>query len=112
MVVNIVRNAIRFSPAGQVVHIETSISDDKLLIRIRDHGPGIPEEYVDKVFDRFIQVPDTSHHFSGAGIGLAIAKSVAISHDASIWARNCSGGGCEFTVAFPLASVASSAPSA
>lgn len=110
MLDNLVRNAIRFSPPRETVHIEADLADGRTRITVRDHGPGIPEEYVDKIFDRFIQVPDQDGNIKGGtGLGLAIAKTVAEAHGGTVEVRNRRRGGCAFTVSLPL-STAGAAP--
>lgn len=110
MLDNLIRNAVRFSPPRETVNIEATVSDGHARITVRDHGPGIPEEYIDKIFDRFIQVPDEDGKAKGGtGLGLAIAKTVAEAHGGRIEVRNRRRGGCAFTVSLPLsAAVASS----
>ncbi len=112
MLDNLVRNAIRFSPARESVHIGAELSNGHAAITVRDHGPGIPEDYLDKIFDRFIQVPDENGKMKGGtGLGLAIARTVAEAHGGSIEVRNRRRGGCAFTVSIPLgAGGATSAP--
>jgi signal transduction histidine kinase len=103
MLDNLVRNAIRFSPHNGTVDIRAERSRHQVHISVRDRGPGIPEAYVDKIFDRFVQVPTSDGRPHGTGLGLAIAKAVSEAHGGSIAVRNCDDGGCEFTLTLPLA---------
>ena len=96
--VNLIRNAIRYSPQQQAVGISVQIDNRDVVVTIRDHGPGIPQQYIDRVFDRYFRVPEDSSNFSGAGLGLTIVGSVAQLHGGSVQAANCSDGGCQFTV--------------
>ncbi len=110
MLDNLIRNAIRFSPAREAVNIEAEIDGGRARITVRDHGPGIPEEYVDRIFERFIQVPDEAGRIrGGTGLGLAIARTVAEAHGGKIEVRNRRRGGCAFTISLPL-SAAGAAP--
>ncbi len=103
MLDNLVRNAIRFSPPREAVHLEAEIDEGRARITVTDHGPGIPEEYIDRIFERFIQVPDEDGKIKGGtGLGLAIAKTVVEAHAGTISARNRRRGGCAFTVSLPL----------
>lgn len=112
MLDNLVRNAIRFSPPREAVHIEADLVDSRTRITVRDHGPGVPDEYVDKIFDRFIQVPDKDGNFKGGtGLGLAIAKTVAEAHGGTVEVRNRRRGGCAFTVSLPLSAASAAPPS-
>jgi two-component system OmpR family sensor kinase len=106
MVANLIRNAIRHSPAGKVVEVEVEVvmRDTEAAIVVRDHGPGIPADLLDRVFDPFFRVPRDTDAGEGAGLGLAIAKGVAELHHGSIHAANRPGGGCEFIVRLPLVS--------
>ena len=69
---------------------------------MRDRGPGIPEHYLERVFERYVRVPNTRDPSGGTGIGLAIAHQVAELHRGEIEAANEPDGGCTFTVCIPL----------
>jgi signal transduction histidine kinase len=103
MLDNLIRNAIRFSPVGSSVSVLTAITDDDFVeIAVRDHGPGIPEERLANVFDRFAQAGSQPRSGRGHGLGLAIALGIAELHRGSIRVRNLDVGGCEFTVSLPV----------
>lgn len=100
---NLVRNAIRFSPVGGFVSVLTSIADGQWVeIAVRDQGPGIPEERIGNVFDRFAQVGSQVRSGRGHGLGLAIALGIAELHRGSIRVQNLETGGCEFTIRLPV----------
>jgi signal transduction histidine kinase len=99
---NLLRNAIRHSPAGSAVDIRASQSNGELTVTVRDRGPGIPEEFLERVFDRFVQVPGQDKP-SGTGLGLAIANNVAQLHSGRISVKNFEDSGCAFTVTLPVA---------
>lgn len=101
MLENLVGNAIDHSPRGGVVGIEAEASEAAVRIIVRDQGPGIPEEYLDKVFDRFFRVPRDSSRHDGAGLGLAIAHGIAQLHGGTIEVRNNEGAGCSFVATLP-----------
>ena len=103
MILNLVQNAIRHSPAGEVVEIAVSLNGPNVQVCVRDRGPGIPVEHIEKVFDRFFRVPGSEE--SGTGLGLAIARAVARMHKGKIEVRNRSEKGCEFTVCIPAGEV-------
>lgn len=113
MLDNLVRNAVRFSPAEGTVFIEPRPTADApgespnadrwIQISVRDQGPGIPPELVDRVFDRFAQAKSEERRGRGHGLGLEIAQGIAELHGGKISVRNLPGGGCEFTVSLPLA---------
>jgi signal transduction histidine kinase len=110
MLDNLVRNAIAQSPADGHVAIDARCSGDTLEITVSDHGPGIPDDYLDKIFDRFVQVPTGTNGRGGMGLGLTIASGVAELHHGSIVARNNADRGCSFIVTLPLYRSASSVP--
>lgn len=102
MLDNLVRNAIRFSPANGRVEVGALRQGGKVRIVVRDHGPGIPPEMIDKVFDRFAQASSEERRGRGHGLGLEIAQGIAELHGGSIKAENCEDRGCRFTVTLPV----------
>jgi len=102
MVANLIRNAIRYSPAGETIDVVVRLDGSRLAIAVRDRGPGIPAEYLDRVFDRFFRAPDPRSSFKGVGLGLTIVRGVARLHGGDVTVVNCRDGGCEFTVHLPL----------
>lgn len=102
MVENLVHNAISHSPPDSDVAIEVNGSVESVRIVVRDQGPGIPEEYRERIFDRFVQVPEGCARRDGTGLGLAIAKSVAELHGGRIEVTNDETRGCSFTVTLPM----------
>ncbi|HNW44421.1 MAG TPA: ATP-binding protein, partial [Elusimicrobiales bacterium] len=97
---NILANALNYTRAEAEIEIGAARKGDSLALRVADNGPGIPREYVGKVFDRFFRVPGTPA--GGTGLGLAIAKAVAELHGGGIAADNPAGGGAEFTITLPV----------
>jgi signal transduction histidine kinase len=107
MLSNLVRNAIRFSPTGKAVEVRVEVTPGTATIVVADRGPGIPQEHIPSLFDRFYQVPKTEGSkggMTGSGLGLAIAKGVVEIQHGTIMARNREGGGSEFIVTLPLSS--------
>ena len=98
---NLIRNAIRYSPADQAVEVEVSMDGTEVRVAVKDHGLGIPPEELDRVFERFFSIPRGLESSQGAGLGLAIARGVATLHHGSITAANRPAGGCEFTLHLP-----------
>lgn len=101
MTENLIRNAIRHSPPEEVVEVEVAAIQQGATITVRDRGAGIPGEDLERVFERFYRVRRGNSPLEGAGLGLAIARAVAVLHGGSIRASNRSGGGCEFAVSLP-----------
>jgi len=96
---NLLRNAARYSPSSSPIEFTLSEEGDDLVILVRDHGPGVPEEELDSIFDRFRRGRGASG--GGLGLGLAICRGIAAAHGGKIEARNMSGGGLEVKTIFP-----------
>jgi heavy metal sensor kinase len=103
MISNLVRNAIRHSPRDGRVEIEVTRAASTASIAVRDRGPGIPPEHLPRLFERFQHPAGEPVAPRGAGLGLAIAKSIAQMHHGTIAAKNREGGGAEFVIDLPLA---------
>jgi signal transduction histidine kinase len=99
---NLVRNAIRHSPPRAPVRLSLALDGAKARFLVRDHGPGIPEEAQQAVFERFVRLSRDGEKGSGTGIGLSIAAHIARLHGGHIALANAEGGGCRFTVELPL----------
>jgi two-component system sensor histidine kinase KdpD len=104
---NLLRNAARYSPPGSPIEFSLAEEVDAFSLRVRDHGPGLPEEELEAVFERFRR--GRAAPGGGLGLGLAICKGVAAAHGGSMTARNAPGGGLEVTALFPSC-VAEAAP--
>jgi two-component system sensor histidine kinase CpxA len=101
---NVIRNAARYTAPGTTVEVAARISDRRLEVRVRDHGPGIAESMLERVFDPFVRVGDARDRGSGGyGLGLAIAKRAILLHGGEIGAANHPDGGLEITIRLPLA---------
>ena len=100
---NLVDNALSFSNKGS--HIEISLWSGKrgAIIEVKDNGPGIPKESLNKVFERFYTYrPHDKNFGNNSGLGLSICKQIVKAHGGSIVAANRENGGAIFTVVFPL----------
>lgn len=105
---NLVSNAINYSPEGTRVGIGVHARDGVVEIAVTDQGVGIPEEDLDRVFERFFRVdPSRARNTGGTGLGLAIVKHVVQNHggDIRVWSK--AGSGSTFTIRLPEASHAS-----
>lgn len=103
IVVNLLDNALKFTPEGGAVDLEVETSDSGVRLTVRDTGPGIPEADLTRVFERFYQSDPsrTRGRTSGAGLGLAIAAWVVKGHGGKISAQNGPKGGACLEVCFP-----------
>ncbi len=99
---NLISNALKYTLEGDEITIRAYNSDRKIYISVKDSGIGIPEEYIDKVFDKFVQINADDNDSKGTGLGLAIAKQIVEMHGGEIWCESTLGEGSEFIVALPL----------
>lgn len=101
---NVVRNAVRFAPPGTDVEIELErVNGSSVELRVRDHGPGVPETALGEIFRPFTRVDEARDRVSGgAGIGLAIAERAVRLHEGSVVAANAAGGGLVVTIRLPV----------
>jgi signal transduction histidine kinase len=99
--VNLLANAIEYSPTGGTVEIATAHAGDRWMVRVSDHGQGIPAERAERVFDRFFRDDESRVTATGGhGLGLAICKSIMQSHRGDVVYRPTPGGGATFEVRF------------
>jgi signal transduction histidine kinase len=97
---NLLSNAAKFSPEGSVIEVAAERRGGEVVLTVRDHGPGIPNGAVDRVFERFYR----GHQWTrGTGIGLAVAKDLTELHGGTISASNAPDGGAAFVVVLPAA---------
>lgn len=98
---NLIGNAIKFGPQGGLIRIRLLRQDSKLLFTIEDEGPGLAEDAVKHIYDKFYQ-GDSSHKEEGNGLGLALVKRILHLEKGSIKAENLPDKGCIFTVELPI----------
>jgi two-component system sensor histidine kinase CpxA len=90
---NVIRNAIRYSPKEAPIEVTVGRNDGKALVDVRDHGPGVPEEALPRLFDPFYRVEtDRDRASGGIGLGLSIARRAVELHKGAIRARNAHPG--------------------
>jgi heavy metal sensor kinase len=103
VVVNLLDNAIKYTPAGGAVTLTVKQHDGKAVLEVADNGIGIPPAALPKVFDRFYRVdPARSRAQGGAGLGLSIVKSICTAHHGRVDASSTPGQGSRFRVELPL----------
>jgi len=101
LVNNVLGNANRY---GEDVEVELSATPDSVVLSVRDTGPGIPEDMLERVFDPFVRVEGSrSRDTGGVGLGLAAVKSIAQAHGGTVQLINREGGGLEVRVTLPQA---------
>jgi len=100
---NVIRNGLRYTAIGSAVEITLSKDAATATIIVRDHGSGIPQEYLEQIFKPFFRVAESRDRDSGGtGVGLAIAKQAILMHGGSIVAKNASTGGLVVEIHLPL----------
>jgi len=102
VVTNLVGNAIKFTANGGKVRIGARGSNSEVLVEVSDTGVGIPDAALDRIFDKFYQVPDASGEgYEGTGLGLHTARQIVELHDGRIWAESTIGQGSTFRFTLP-----------
>ncbi len=103
VVSNLVTNALRFTEPGGSVTVNATTDGEDLIVAVRDTGCGIEPEEVDKVFDKFVQLHDSSNPSPGSvGLGLSIAKEIVELYGGRIWVDSRVGVGSVFTFSMPI----------
>ena len=104
VIVNILSNSFKFTPTGGQILINVTHNGQKATIAVKDSGEGIPEDKIDKIFERFYQLPShQDNRNAGTGIGLDLTRALVELHHGSITVHNNTDGpGCEFVVTIPL----------
>ena len=106
--VNLVGNALKFTPPGGVVRINATPDDHEVRFAISDEGRGIPPDELEAIFERFHQVSSAdAREKGGTGLGLTITKSIVERHGGHIWVESEIGVGSTFWFTLPLAPGAS-----
>jgi two-component system OmpR family sensor kinase len=100
MVVNLLDNAVKHTPPGSRIDLRLRTDGKDAVLEVADAGPGIPAEFRDQIFDRFVRVdgPADTAVGSGTGLGLAIVKAVTESHHGTIEVAESGSGGALFRV--------------
>ncbi len=103
-VANLVGNAIKYSPPGASIEVSTEVLRREAVVRVRDHGPGIPAAMQTTIFDRFVRVDGSrSSNVGGSGLGLAIVREIVHAHEGRVWVESTEGTGAMFALAIPSA---------
>jgi two-component system, OmpR family, phosphate regulon sensor histidine kinase PhoR len=99
--VNLIHNALKWSPEGKTVTITADATGDEVTISVKDKGPGVPDDQVERIFERFYQTDESRSGNEGTGLGLAICRHIIEAHGGRIWAEGNSaskGGLFRFTL--------------
>jgi signal transduction histidine kinase len=104
VVLNLLDNAIKFSPEGGAVDCSLSSDGDTAALSVTDRGPGIPDAEIGTIFKRFYQSEQARAKGNGSGLGLAIVEHIVRLHGGSVEASSDAGTGSTFTVRIPIRS--------
>jgi PAS domain S-box-containing protein len=100
---NLISNACKYSPAGETVEVGCSVGTGRVSIFVRDYGEGIPEQFIENLFEKFTQADSsTTRKVGGTGLGLSIVKRIVDLHGGKVLVENRPGKGACFTVELPL----------
>jgi NtrC-family two-component system sensor histidine kinase KinB len=98
---NLLSNAMKFTPAGGMVRVTSETDGSVVRVSVTDTGPGIPEQYRDRIFEKFFRVPNPNGP-TGAGLGLTIAHEIIEAHGGQLVFDSPDTGGTTFSLALPL----------
>jgi signal transduction histidine kinase len=104
VIVNLLDNAVKYTPEGGRIWVDVRAENERAILEVSDTGPGIREEAIPYVFDRFYRAENVrAGEVEGSGLGLSIVKAICIGHGGSVSASNLPSGGCRIRAEFPLA---------
>jgi two-component system NtrC family sensor kinase len=98
---NLIDNAIKYSPDDTMVTVDLVFDNKNIIIRVRDRGPGIPQEDIGRLFDKYYRGQQMQSEQSGIGLGLTLVRMTAEAHGGVAAVRNAEGGGAEFSITLP-----------
>ncbi|MGD0483246.1 MAG: sensor histidine kinase KdpD [Gemmatimonadales bacterium] len=99
--VNLLENAVKYTPAGTPIEISASVRDGAIVVDVADRGPGFPPGEEGRIFEKFYRLPGAAGT-GGVGLGLTICRGIVTAHGGRIWAENRAGGGAVFHFTLPL----------
>lgn len=102
VVVNLLTNAIKYSPGAEEVYITIYQQHDSIQVSVQDFGIGIAETSLNKIFDKYHRIEEHAVHFQGLGIGLFISYEIIQRHSGNLWAKSESGKGSTFYFSIPI----------
>jgi two-component system sensor histidine kinase KdpD len=97
---NLLENALRYAPPGSEIRVSAACKPDGVEVRVADHGPGVPAEERERIFEEFARV-DARPDATGTGLGLAIVHSLVSAHEGRVWCEETEGGGATFAFTLP-----------
>lgn len=101
VLVNLIENAVKYTPAGSPIDISAELLPTALKITVSDYGLGIAKGMEEKIFDKFYHVESETQQ-NGVGVGLTLCRTIIETHGGTIHATNCAGKGASFIIHLPL----------
>jgi two-component system sensor histidine kinase KdpD len=98
----LVGNAVKYSPPGSTIAISASATEDTVTVQVCDQGPGIPQNELESIFDRFYRGSRARDLIPGTGMGLSVARDIINAHQGRLWAENRQEGGAKFSFTLPI----------
>ena len=103
MLINLLDNAIRYTPAGRSVRVDVAAGSDTVELAVTDGGHGIPDAERERIFQRFVRLDAARHPSEGAGLGLPIARAIAEAHGGTLVVSRSDASGSTFLARLPMA---------
>ena len=100
---HLLENAGQYSPPGSTIHVDVRLSEEGLVVQVRDHGAGIAPADLPRLFERFYRGAEARTRTSGTGMGLWIVRGLLAAEKGRVWAENGADGGAVFTMTIPVA---------
>jgi two-component system phosphate regulon sensor histidine kinase PhoR len=101
-IANLLGNAVKFTPEGGLVELDLGMDDGGFVLSIRDSGPGIAEEHLERIFEKFYRVPRPGRPTTGTGLGLPIAAAIVKHYGGQIKVESQVGKGSCFRIFLPI----------
>ncbi len=99
---NFLSNAVKYSPKGEKVVVDSKLEQDQLVVSVQDFGIGIEPSHINKLFDRYYRVDNTAMRFEGLGLGLFISSEILKRHQGKVWIESEVGKGSTFYFSIPI----------
>ncbi len=100
----LIDNALKYSPPPSALTIGARAAEDSVIVSVADQGPGIPEEELSRIFEKFYRSSSGRHRVPGTGVGLSIAREILRAHGGDLSVKSTLGRGSEFYLSLPGAS--------
>ncbi|HEX2927142.1 MAG TPA: ATP-binding protein [Ruminiclostridium sp.] len=101
---NLISNALKYTNAGDEISVTAALNKENMMcVTVKDTGLGVPKEYIDKIFEKFVQVKDADFEVRGTGLGLAVVREIIEAHQGHIWCESQLDLGSSFSFTLKIA---------